>query len=104
MSADADQLATIEVEVKSLVTGERVKFAMPRTASLDETWEEAYAKLGETKREGDTLQCAAPEEGKSLMSDLGLTLKQARHQRVCGSEACHYEIKGPSGGAARVST
>jgi hypothetical protein len=102
MSADAVHQPTAEVEVKSLVTGERTKFVMPLAASLDETWEEAYAKLEEAKREGDTFQCAAPEEGKSLMGELGLTLEQAREQRVCGSEACHYEIKGPSGGAAHV--
>src|SRR5438105_4491128 len=101
MSAATEHQPTVEVQVKSLVTGERAKFAMLMSATLDEAWEEAYAKLEEAKREGDTLQCAMPDEGKSLMDDLSLTLEQARDQRVCGSEACHYEIKGPSGGAAR---
>jgi hypothetical protein len=99
MSTAAEKEHTAEVEVKSLVTGERAKFTMPLTATLDQTWSEAYAKLEESKRDGDTFQCAAPKEGASLMSELGLTLEQARNQQICGSAACHYEIKGPSGGA-----
>ena len=99
MSAAAEQKPTVEVEVKSLVTGERAKFAMPLHATLDQAWSEAYAQLGEAKRDGDTFQCAAPKEGASLMSELGLTLEQTRDQQICGSAACHYEIKGPSGGA-----
>ena len=93
---------TIEVQAKSLVTGEKVTFSMPATSTLDQAWSEAYTKLDEERREGDTLQCAKPEEGKSLMNDLGLTLAQARDESVCGSAACHYEIKGPSGGAQVV--
>lgn len=100
--SESEHEPTVEVQVKSLVTGERSTFKMPLTATLDQAWEEAYTKLKETKREGDTFQCAAPDEGKSLMSDLGVTLEQAREQRLCGSEACHYEIKGPSGGAIGV--
>src|SRR5579859_7191588 len=90
MSAGTKPQPTVEVQVKSLVTGERATFEMALSATLDEAWEEAYLKLEEAKREGDTFQCAAPEEGKTLMSDLGLTLEQARDQRLCGSEACHY--------------
>ena len=33
------------------------------------------------------------------MSDLNLTLREARERRVCGDDAFRYEIKGPSGGA-----
>jgi hypothetical protein len=99
VAAASEHKPTVEVRVKSLVTGERTTFSMSVDATVDQAWEQAYTELDEAKREGDTFQCAAPEEGKSLMGDLGLTLQQAREQRVCGSEACHYEIKGPSGGA-----
>jgi hypothetical protein len=89
----------VNVHVKSLVTGERVEFLMSRNATLQETWDEAYCRLDETKRDGDTFQCAGREQGKSLMQELSLTLEQAQKTRVCGEEAFRYEIKGPSGGA-----
>lgn len=95
---------TVEVQVKSLVTSEKVTFSMPVGATLDQVWQEAYSKLDEERRDGDTFQCAEPDQGKSLMSDLQVTLEQARGQRLCGSAACHYEIKGPSGGAGRVGS
>lgn len=91
---------TADVHVKSLVTGEKTTFPMPLEATLAQTWEEAYRKLEEARRDGDTLQCAGAAEGQSLMSDLSLTLGQARDQRVCGDAALRYEIKGASGGAA----
>jgi hypothetical protein len=90
---------TVEVHVKSLITGEKTKFDMDLEATLGQVWEEAYVKLEETRRDGDTLHCAGADEGRSLMEHLDLTLKQARAERVCGEEAFRYEIKGPSGGA-----
>jgi hypothetical protein len=90
----------VEVHVRSLVTGEHVTFPMPREATLNQTWSQAYEELKEARREGDTLQCAGSDEGKSLMDDLDLTLREAREARICGDETFRYEIKGPSGGAA----
>jgi hypothetical protein len=90
---------TVDVHVRSLVTGESARFPMALEATLEETWAEAYRKLDERRREGDTLQCAGAAEGRSLMDDLGLTLREVRQRRICDDEAFRYEIKGPSGGA-----
>lgn len=92
---------TVEVHFKSLVTGEKILFPMDENSTLRQAWDQAYVKLEEQRRDGDTLLCAGSEEGRSLMDDLDLTLSQARDQRVCGNEAFRYEIKGPSGGAER---
>ena len=92
----------VEVHVRSLVTGETARFPMVLEATLEETWEEAYRKLDERRREGDTLQCAGAAEGRSLMNDLVLTLREVRQRRICDDETFRYEIKGPSGGARGV--
>ena len=99
MSDLLEKSTSVEVHFRSLVTGERVTFAMPLDATLEQTWNRAYEELKESKREGDTLQCGVADQGKSLMSDLNLTLREARERRVCGDDAFRYEIKGPSGGA-----
>jgi len=92
----------VSVGVESLVTGESTTFPMSLDASLKETWDEAYKKLDEVRRDGDTFQCGGAAEGKSLMDSLELTLRQVSEQNICGSderEEFEFEIKGPSGGA-----
>ena len=89
----------VEVHFRSLVTGERVSFLLENDKTLKDAWDKAYKRLEEARREGDTLHCAGAEEGRDLMSSLGVTLKQAHEQRLCGEGSYRYEIKGPSGGA-----
>jgi hypothetical protein len=60
---------TAEVHIRSLVTGEHTSFTMPLEATLAQTWDEAYKKLEEAKRDGDALQCAgAAEVGASWVT------------------------------------
>ena len=92
--ADLRADARVEVHVKSLVTNEKTKFAWSLDATVQDTWSEAYLKLGEGHRDGDTFRCA---DGTDLMPLLSLTLRQLRERKVCGGD--HFEIRGPSGGA-----
>lgn len=91
---------TVEVHVKSLITAEEVAFPAEWTSTLQWVWDEAYLKLEEKHRDGDTFRC---QGGTDLMPFLGLTLAQAQEQHLC--EGRHFEIRGPSGGArvARVT-
>ena len=92
----------IKVQVESLVTGESATFPMSLDATLKVTWDEAYKKLDEARRDGDTIQCGGAAEGTSLMGSLELTLGQVAEQKLCGDgkrEDFAFEIKGPSGGA-----
>lgn len=101
MTDSSVQRESAEVHVKSLVTGERAAFSMGLDSTLQQAWDEAYIKLDEARRDGDSLQCGGSAEGASLMDKLSMTLRQAREQRTCGDAAFQYEIKGPSGGAER---
>jgi len=83
-----------EVHVKSLITGESVAFRMPATATVQATWDEAYQKLGESHRDGESFRCT---NGVDLMDRLSDTLAQLRQQHIY--EDAHFEIRGPSGGA-----
>jgi hypothetical protein len=94
--AGSEREGQVEVHVKSLVTGEKAKFPMPLAATLSDAWAEAYVRLGETRRDGDTLRCAG-EDGEDLGGRLNLTLAQLREAKICKGE--RFEIRGPSGGA-----
>jgi hypothetical protein len=85
----------VQVHVKSLITGESVHFKMAESSTVQATWDEAYVKLEEDRRPGDTFRCA---DGTDLMGRLGETLEQLRADHVC--EGDHFEIRGPSGGAS----
>jgi hypothetical protein len=67
---------------------------MPESATVQATWDEAYVKLEEQPRAGETFRCA---DGTDLMSRLNETLKQLQVERICQED--HFEIRGPSGGA-----
>lgn len=99
MTPNPGHEAEAEVHFTSLVTGDSISFRMLLDSTLGDTWEKAYDLLHEVRRAGDILQCGGREEGKSLMADLSLTLRQVRDDRLCGQAALEFEIKGPSGGA-----
>jgi hypothetical protein len=84
----------VQVHVKSLITGESVHFKMAENSTVQATWDQAYVKLEEERRAGDTFRCA---DGTDLMGRVGETLAQLRAEHVC--EGNHFEIRGPSGGA-----
>jgi hypothetical protein len=84
----------VEVHVKSLITGESIHFKMAESSTVQATWDEAYVKLEEERRPGDTFRCS---DGTDLMSRLSKTLGQLQAEHVC--EGDHFEIRGPSGGA-----
>lgn len=84
----------VEVHVKSLKTGESVKFKAAESSTLNAVWDEANLKLHENRSPGDTFRCA---DGQDLMAYLTQSLKQLQKEKICGGR--HFEIKGPSGGA-----
>ena len=47
-----EKSTSVEVHFRSLVTGERVTFAMPLDATLEQTWNRAYEELKESKTRG----------------------------------------------------
>jgi hypothetical protein len=84
----------VEVQVKSLKTGETVKFKISDASTLQSVWDAALTKLNETRNAGDTFRCS---NGTDLTPHLGQTLAQLHDQKICTER--HFEIKGPSGGA-----
>jgi len=86
----------MEVQVKSLKTGETAKFKINDSATLQMVWDTALGKdqLNETRNAGDTFRCV---KGQDLTAFLSHTLAQLAKEKVC--EDRHFEIKGPSGGA-----
>lgn len=84
----------VEVQVKSLKTGETVKFKVVETTTLQSVWDIAVGKLNEARAAGDTFRCA---NGQDLSAFLNQTLAQLNDEKICSDR--HFEIKGPSGGA-----
>lgn len=84
----------VPVHVKNLKTNQKVDFKMPETATVADTWAQAYAELVEQRSDGDEFQCA---DGTSLMGKLTTTLEELHAEKVC--QARKFEIRGPTGGA-----
>lgn len=82
------------VEVVYLNTNEVAKFHASWDDTLQRVWDRAYTELGESRREGDEIQC---QDGGSLMGHLTLTLAQLREQHICPSRK--YAIRSATGGA-----
>ena len=82
------------VEVLYLNTNEEAKFHASWDATLQQVWDRAYIELGETRRDGDEIQC---QEGESLMSDLGRTLAELRERHICPNRK--FAIRSATGGA-----
>ena len=82
------------VEVVYLNSNEETKFHASWHNTLQHVWDEAYKKLGETRREGDEFQC---QDGGSLMGHLTLTLEQLRDRHICKER--EFAIRSATGGA-----
>ena len=75
---------------------EKASFKERLTATLQQVWDKAYVDLKIQRKPKDVFQTAG-EHPKSLMSYLGLTLKQAREQKVI--EDFRFGIASETGGA-----
>jgi hypothetical protein len=84
----------VQVHISYLNTNEEVRFRVGLEETLAAVWDRAYAELGETRRDGDQLQCA---DGTSLMGALDHTLAQLQEQHVCPGR--RFEIRSETGGA-----
>jgi len=82
------------VEVLYLNTNEEAKFHASWNGTLQQVWDEAYTKLGETRHEGDEIQC---QDGASLMGYLSLTLAELRDRHICQNRK--FAIRSATGGA-----
>lgn len=98
MSASADHAKDNDkgpvVEVLYLNSNEEAKFHAPWENTLQQVWDRAYTELGETRRDGDEIQC---QEGASLMAYVSLTLAQLRDRHICPDR--RYAIRSATGGA-----
>lgn len=84
------------VEVLHLNTNAEAKFHTPWTTTVQAVWDEAYVKLGEGRRDGDSFEA---QDGTDLTPYLTLTLEQLRDRHIAASRK--FQIKGPVGGAWR---
>jgi hypothetical protein len=83
-----------EVEVLYLKTSDEKKFHATWSDTLQQVWDRGYSELKEAKNAGDTFEC---QDGTKLTAHLGLTLEQARDQKICKDRK--FQIRGPAGGA-----
>ncbi|MDA9440578.1 hypothetical protein XH98_15965 [Bradyrhizobium sp. CCBAU 51745] len=86
----------VEVHVVHVNEVEKASFKEKKTATLQHVWDEAYLKLGIARQPKDVFQTGG-EHPKSLMSHLGLSLEQAKDQKVI--ENYHFGIASETGGA-----
>jgi hypothetical protein len=86
----------VEVHVIHVNEVEKASFKEELTATLQQVWDKAYEELKIQRKPKDVFQTAG-EHPKSLMSYLGLTLKQAREQKVI--EDFRFGIASETGGA-----
>ena len=75
---------------------EHAAFEEKRTATLQQVWDKAYKELHIERQPKDVFQTGG-DKPKSLMSDLGLTLKEAIERKVI--ENYHFGIASETGGA-----
>jgi hypothetical protein len=83
-----------EVEVLYLKSSDDAKFHVSWSDTLQTIWDLAYEKLTEKKHPEDRFEC---QDGTVLTPHLGLTLEQARDQKICQDRK--FQIRGPAGGA-----
>jgi dGTP triphosphohydrolase len=86
----------VEVHVVHVNEVEKASFKEKLTATLQQVWDKAYVELKIQRKPKDVFQTAG-QHPKSLMSYLGLTLKQAREQKVV--EDFRFGIVSETGGA-----
>jgi len=75
---------------------EKASFKEPIDATLQQVWDKSYEELKIARQPKDIFQTGG-EHPKSLMSYLGLTLAQAREQKIITD--FHFGIASETGGA-----
>ena len=86
----------VEVHVIHVNEVEKASFKEKLTATLQQVWDKSYLELKIQRKPKDIFQTAG-QHPKSLMNYLGLTLKQAREQKVI--EDFRFGIVSETGGA-----
>jgi hypothetical protein len=86
----------VTVHVVHVNEVEKADFKEKLTATLQQVWDTSYLKLEIPHKPKDVFQTDG-EHPKSLMTHLGLTLEQARQQKVI--EDFHFGIASETGGA-----
>jgi len=92
-SKKADHVTVHVIHVNEV---EKASFEESIEATLQKVWDKSYKKLEIAHKPKDIFQTAG-EHPKSLMSHLGLTLKQAHEQKVITDY--HFGIASETGGA-----
>jgi hypothetical protein len=87
---------TVEVHVIHVNEVEKASFREKLTATLQQVWDKSYVELKIPRGPKDVFQTAG-EHPRSLMSDLGLTLEEARRQKVIHD--FRFGIASETGGA-----
>jgi uncharacterized protein YPO0396 len=90
---DGDRVTVHVVHVNEV---EKASFEESIQATLQQVWDRSYRELKIERKPKDIFQTAG-EHPKSLMSHLGLTLVQARHQEII-ADFC-FGIASETGGA-----
>jgi hypothetical protein len=86
----------VTVHVVHVNETERASFKEKETATLQHVWDHAYEELHIERKPKDVFQTGG-KHPVSLMSHLGLTLEQARKQKVITDY--HFGIASETGGA-----
>jgi len=86
----------VEVHVVHVNEVEKASFKEKISASLNEVWDKSYGELKIPRKPKDVFQTGG-EHPKSLMNHLGLSLKQAKEQKVI--ENYNFGIASETGGA-----
>jgi hypothetical protein len=87
---------TVEVHVIHVNEVEKASFRERLSSTLQQVWDKSYTELKIPREPKDVFQTAG-EHPKSLMSYLGLTLEEARRQKVI--EDFRFGIASETGGA-----
>lgn len=93
VEAERTQVTVHVVHVNEV---EKAHFKEKLTATLQQVWDTSYLKLEIPRKPKDVFQTGG-EHPKSLLTHLGLTLEQARQQKVI--EDFHFGIASETGGA-----
>jgi hypothetical protein len=86
----------VEVHVVHVNEVEKASFKEKISATLNAVWDKSYVELKIPRKPKDVFQTGG-EHPKSLMNHLGLSLKQAKEQKVI--ENYHFGISSETGGA-----
>lgn len=96
IEAAEEDRETVVVHVIHVNEVEKASFKERLTATLQQVWDKSYLELKIPRQPKDVFQTAGAHP-KSLMSHLGLTLKQALEQKVI--EDYRFGIASETGGA-----